>query len=82
MILTTYFSYAMLYVLGHIRDALGRLAGSRYGALTLSKVRAGKTQAAFRSTSAHCPCPGRARPLRSPARWLWPPRSGWLWGRL
>ncbi|KAA0162542.1 hypothetical protein FNF27_07652 [Cafeteria roenbergensis] len=33
VVLTTYFAYAMLVLMGHIRDFLGRMAGSRYRVL-------------------------------------------------
>lgn len=38
VVFATYFGYAMLYVMGHLRDLLGRLVGSRYQSVTGIKV--------------------------------------------
>jgi len=38
VVMTTYLAYAILVVLGHIRDFLGRIAGSRYSVLRGSHV--------------------------------------------
>lgn len=53
VVLTTYFAYAMLVLMGHIRDFLGRLAGSRYRVLNGVKVSVWRAR--------HWPPPARLR---------------------
>lgn len=61
VVLTTYFAYAMLVLMGHIRDFLGRMAGSRYRVLNGVKVRGLSEHVAWRPPAP----PARNGPVRT-----------------